>query len=214
MTTLVWFRRDLRLIDNPALSAAYESDDPIIPVFVYSPEEEQPWEPGSASRWYLHHSLIALDEDLSAHGMQLITRSGSSIDRLKALAREFGATRIYWNRLYEPTVIKRDQAVVKALQKAGLEVDVFHDHSLLPPGEIRNSSDQHYRVFTPYWRRLATVLAESTADRGIHSVPVRRRQAVSVLPRPNGSAFPRRESLPAPDGSCNGEPLHRILPRY
>lgn len=50
MTTLVWFRRDLRLRDNAALHAALEVGGPVLPVYIYSPEEEQPWAPGAASR--------------------------------------------------------------------------------------------------------------------------------------------------------------------
>ncbi|MBL9129438.1 MAG: deoxyribodipyrimidine photo-lyase, partial [Verrucomicrobiales bacterium] len=59
--TLVWFRHDLRLGDHPALEAARVSDGPVIPVFVWAPDEEAPWEPGAASRWWLHHALTELD---------------------------------------------------------------------------------------------------------------------------------------------------------
>src|SRR5262245_54072994 len=58
--TLVWFRLDLRLADNPALLAAVDRGCPIIPVFIWSPDEEKPWPPGAASRWWLHQSLASL----------------------------------------------------------------------------------------------------------------------------------------------------------
>ncbi len=60
MTTLVWFRQDLRLADNPALQAAVKRGEPIIPVYLWAPEDEGDWPPGAASRWWLHQSLIAL----------------------------------------------------------------------------------------------------------------------------------------------------------
>ena len=65
-TTLVWFRRDLRLADNPALRQAASAGGQVVAVYVHAPDEEAPWSPGAASRWWLHHSLAALDADLRA----------------------------------------------------------------------------------------------------------------------------------------------------
>ena len=53
MTAIVWFRRDFRLADNPALTAAAESDHSILPVYIHDPEAEGDWAPGSASQWWL-----------------------------------------------------------------------------------------------------------------------------------------------------------------
>ena len=60
-TALVWFRRDLRLADNPALHRAASEYERVIPIYLHAPQEEAPWSPGAASRWWLHHSLAALD---------------------------------------------------------------------------------------------------------------------------------------------------------
>ena len=79
---LVWFRRDLRLADNPALHAAIESGARVIPVFIWSPDEESPWAPGAASRWWLHHSLIALSDDLRERDSRLIIRQGAGRNTL------------------------------------------------------------------------------------------------------------------------------------
>ena len=68
LTALVWFRQDLRLADNPALSAAVAAGARIVPVYVWSPEEEGGWAPGAASRWWLHQSLQALDASLRERG--------------------------------------------------------------------------------------------------------------------------------------------------
>jgi deoxyribodipyrimidine photo-lyase len=65
-TALVWFRRDLRLTDNPALLYALEHAKRIVPLFVHAPAEDGSWEPGAASRWWLHHSLAALDKALQS----------------------------------------------------------------------------------------------------------------------------------------------------
>jgi len=83
--TLVWFRRDLRLTDNPALHAALARGGPVIPVYIWAPEEEGAWSPGSASRWWLHQSLVALDTGLRSKGSRLVIRQGKSLAVLHAL---------------------------------------------------------------------------------------------------------------------------------
>src|SRR5664279_2640783 len=106
MTTLVWFRQDLRLADNPALTAALELGAPIVPVFIHSPAEEAAWRPGGAARWWLHRSLARLDEDLRRLGSRLALRAGpDSLTELMGLAKDTGATRILWNRRYEPAPV-------------------------------------------------------------------------------------------------------------
>jgi deoxyribodipyrimidine photo-lyase len=151
-TTLVWFRRDLRLADNPALQLATAAGGPIVAVFVYAPDEEAPWSPGSASRWWLHHSLAALDADLRRRGMPLTVRRGPSLPALLALAREVGARRVVWNRLYDPATVARDTSVKAALREQGLEVDSCNAALMCEPWTIRTGTGGPYRVFTPFWR--------------------------------------------------------------
>ncbi|MFM8891794.1 MAG: deoxyribodipyrimidine photo-lyase, partial [Planctomycetia bacterium] len=98
-TTVVWFRHDLRLDDNPALAAA-AARGAVVPVFIWAPEEEAPWEPGAASRWWLHHSLGRLAERLAAVGAPLLIRRGPSLETLRKVAREHAATHVAWNRRY------------------------------------------------------------------------------------------------------------------
>ena len=85
---IVWFRRDLRLADNPALAAALNAHATVLPVYVHAPDEEAPWQPGAASRWWLHHSLTSLDADLRARGAALHVRRGETLAALRALATE------------------------------------------------------------------------------------------------------------------------------
>ncbi len=86
-TALVWFRRDLRLTDNPALHDALACCERVIPVYIHAPDEEHPWQPGAASRWWLHHSLKALAEGLEARGSRLIVVEGESLATLRRLIR-------------------------------------------------------------------------------------------------------------------------------
>src|SRR5436190_12540436 len=121
--SLVWFRIDLRLADNPALQAATQRGGPIIPVFIYAPEEEAPWSSGAASRWWLHQSLTSLDASLKKIKSRLIIRRGPSLESLNQLARATKAEAVFWNHRYEPTVIKRDAKIKEALSANGIRAE-------------------------------------------------------------------------------------------
>src|SRR4051812_1332765 len=100
--TIVWFRRDLRLQDNRALSAAVNRGAPIVPVYILDDAGEGNWRAGAASRWWLHHSLARLDESLQAIGSRLIVAHGTSEVVLRELLVQTKASAVYWNRCYEP----------------------------------------------------------------------------------------------------------------
>jgi deoxyribodipyrimidine photo-lyase len=151
-TALLWFRRDLRLADNPALLAAVERAERIVPVYVHSPEEEGDWRAGAASRWWLHHSLAKLDGSLRTRGSPLVIRRGPAAAALEALARETGAESVFWNRLYEPVAVARDTALEQRLRELGLEAASCNGRLLREPWEVRTAQGGPYKVFTPFWR--------------------------------------------------------------
>ncbi len=151
-TALIWFRRDLRLHDNPALSHAVSAHEHVIPVYIHAPQAEAPWMPGQASCWWLHHSLTALADSLHERGSPLLLRQGDSLATLRALVRETGATAVYWNRLYEPASVARDKAIKAALRENGLEVASFNAALLFEPWTVRKDDKTPYQVFTPYWK--------------------------------------------------------------
>lgn len=147
-----WFRLDLRLADNPALRAAIERGGPVVPVFIWSPEEEAPWPPGDASRWWLHQSLRALETQLRAAGSRLVIRREPALETLRALVKETGAGAVFWNRRYEPAVIARDAKVKEALSGKGFVVESFNGALLREPWTVQNQSGKPFQVFTPFWR--------------------------------------------------------------
>lgn len=151
-SSVVWFRQDLRLEDNPALLAAVERGGPVVPVFVWAPEEEAPWSPGSASRWWLHQSLTSLDAELQKVGSRLVIRQGTSLSTLRALVRDVGAQAVFWNRRYEPTVVKRDATIATELRADGVTVESFNAALLFEPGEVRTRQGKPFQVFTPFWK--------------------------------------------------------------
>lgn len=152
MRIIHWFRRDLRLTDNPSLEWACAHADALCLVYIHAPDEEAPWTPGAASNWWLHESLDALRKNLNAQGQRLILRHGASLDELRALASEFKADAITWNRLYEPAAIARDTRIKKALTDDGLNAHSHNAALLLEPWQIRTGADAPYRVFTPFWK--------------------------------------------------------------
>ena len=149
---LVWMRNDLRLADQEALRVAAGRGGAVVPVFVWAPEEEGPWAPGGASRWWLEKSLRSLGQDLRAAGSRLILRRGPVVETLLDLARDTGARAVFWSRRYEPAVVARDARVDRELRAAGLETASFNSALLHEPDTVRNKAGKPYQVFTPYWR--------------------------------------------------------------
>jgi deoxyribodipyrimidine photo-lyase len=146
VTTLVWFRQDLRLADNPALARA--ANGPVVPVYVF--DETLPWSIGAAGRWWLHGSLEALARDLARLGAPLVLRRGAAVPVIDALVRATGAKRVVWNRLYEPAAVARDALMEAGLKSRGIVVESFNAGSLAEPSAL----DRAYQVFTPFWRAL------------------------------------------------------------
>lgn len=151
-TALVWFRQDLRLADNPALRAATLAARAVVPVYVWSPEEEGHWAPGGATRWWLQESLRALDARLRDRDSRLVISRGPTVDALLRIARATGATQIFWNRRYEPAALGVEAALEKRLAAEGMMGLGFHSSRLAPPDAVRSAAGTPYQVFTPFWR--------------------------------------------------------------
>ncbi|MBT8447070.1 MAG: DNA photolyase family protein, partial [Gammaproteobacteria bacterium] len=149
--TIFWFRQDLRLADNPGLTAAC-ARGPVVPVYIAeAPGAAAPWTPGAASRWWLHQSLAQLSARLGEQGLKLIIRRGDPVSVLDELASECGAGAVYWNRRYEPAGIATDRAV-KAALKETLDVESFNGSLLFEPWTVQTGTGTPYRVFTPFSR--------------------------------------------------------------
>ncbi len=151
---ILWFRRDLRLSDNPALSAAAATGDPVIPLFILDEESDGIRPFGGASRWWLHHSLASLAGGLADLGTPLILRRGPADAVLHTLIAETGAKGVFWNRLYDAASIRRDTQVKKALQDSELIAESFNGTLLHEPWTIETKTGKPYSVFTPFWKAI------------------------------------------------------------
>ena len=160
--TLLWLRQDLRLRDNSALRAAVARQQPVIPVYIWSPEEEGSWPPGAASRWWLHRSLSSLAADLAARGVPLVMRRGAADVALFSLIAETKAQSIYWNRLYEPWAVRRDGEIKARLRAEGVQAQSFNASLLFEPSALHTAQGKPYRVFTPFWRACLSRPAPET----------------------------------------------------
>lgn len=172
MTTIVWFRKDLRIHDNLALFEA-SKHGAVLPVFIWSPEEEVYDRFAQASQWWLHHSLKSLANQLQQMGLSLILRKGSSLSILKEIIKESNADALYFNERYEPSIRSRDKEITNVLATDHVEVKTFHSQTLFEPLTIKNKDQQPYKVYTPFWKQCLKM-----------NVPL-------PLPKPSASVAPK-----------------------
>jgi deoxyribodipyrimidine photo-lyase len=147
MTTLLWFRQDLRLRDNPALAAA--QDDEVLPVYILDDDNAGDWRMGAASRWWLHQSLARLNDQLNG---QLAVFKGDPLRIIPELIEKHRLHKVLWNRSYEPWLINRDKKLKNQLQQLGIEAQSFAANLLFEPWEGLKGDGTAYRVFTPYYK--------------------------------------------------------------
>jgi len=149
---ILWFRRDLRLDDNPMLAAAAETGRPLIAVFI---ADDAVTGMGAAPRWRLGQGLEVFGRTLRDHGARLILRRGRALDVLRALIDETGAAGVWWGRLYDAPARARDTEVKQALRDDGLEARSFAGHTLAEPWQVETGSGGHFKVYTPFWKALS-----------------------------------------------------------
>jgi len=150
--TIVWFRDDLRLADNPALHHAIARGAPVVAVYVLDEESTGIRPLGGASRWWLHSSLLALTASLTALGVPLVLRRGPAAAVITDLATLTGAAAVHWNRRYGQAERDVDTQVKAELRADGTEAQSFAGSLLFEPWTIRTLQGNPYSVFTPFWR--------------------------------------------------------------
>ncbi|WP_395638141.1 cryptochrome/photolyase family protein [Pseudolysinimonas sp.] len=151
MTSIVWFRDDLRLADHPALHAALDRGGPVVLLYLFDQESPGIRPLGGATLWWLHHSLRAHAAEIHKRGGRLLLRRGSAEDVLPTLVAETGAEAVFWNRRYGASR-EVDARLTSTLRADGVEVASFAANLLVEPWEVTTAAGEPYQVFTPFWR--------------------------------------------------------------
>ena len=183
---IVWFRQDLRLADNPALTTA--ASGPVVPVFVLDDAAMGDLRYGGAARWWLHHSLAALGADLAARGAPLHLLSGDAVTLLADLATTTGATEIHAGWLPEPWARRQEAALAERLTADGRRLVLHTSTHLLRPEAIASGSGKPYGTYAPFARRVL--------ERGDPADPFPAPSRLHALPGPPTGSLDALDLLP------------------
>ncbi len=145
-----WFRRDLRVSDNTALSEAAKRAEEVIPVFIFEDAFRTGPDVGAARLEFLLQSVESLRKNLAELGHTLIIRCGKSGEILPQLCKEIGAQAVLANKRYEPYAQRRDERVAQVLLKIGVGFELFKDAVVWEEADVLTQADKPYTVFTPY----------------------------------------------------------------
>ena len=163
-----WFRQDLRLSDNPALVHAAKIGR-ILPIYILDDETAGKYRMGRASRCWLHHSLISLNESL---GGKLSIYKGNPKTILDDILKRLDVDAIFWNRCYEPWRMDRDASIKETIARKNIVVESVNGSLLWEPWAIKKSDGTHYKVFTPFYRKGCLQASEPrqplSAPLGVH----------------------------------------------
>ncbi len=168
-TAILWFRKDLRLLDNEALQAA-SAYQFVIPLFIWDPEREEPWQVGAASRWFLHHALEDLSKQLAAKGSRLIFKKGLTLKVFEEFLKNHPVDAVFWNKSYEPSMQIADAKIENFLQCEGIYFQSFENNLLFKAGSILKRDGKPYLVYTAFWRECLKHFAFKT-KKEIHALP-------------------------------------------
>jgi deoxyribodipyrimidine photo-lyase len=154
MRGMVWLRRDLRLHDQPALTAACKECDEVISLFVFDEPLLQMHEFGSHCVHFMLGCLQDLGSSLAELGIPLYWRRGEPVKEVVHSARDLKVDIVYWNRDYEPGALMRDRLVQQRLGKLGVATGTFKDHVVFEAAELRGVTGmplQRYNAYRARW---------------------------------------------------------------
>lgn len=214
MTQLVWFRNDLRVADNAALTAACKQQQPVQACFIVTPAQwqEHDWSPARV-RFVLDHAN-ALSKELAKLGISLSFMTSAtfadSIEKLEEFCRRESIRHVHFNEEYGVNERRRDKAVKHALDDIGVAVNKYRDQTVAPVGTILTQQGEPYSVFTPFSRRWRSWIDE--AQPGLFPIPEPVDEAVEP---PHYDGLPNSFDNPPPRLVETGEDAaHRQLEQF
>ncbi len=149
---VVWLRRDLRLLDNPALNWAARQNRPVLVIYIFETTDGDDWKAGAASNWWLHYSLQSLSNSIKSTGGRLRLFKGTALKVISGVLEVSGADTVVWNRRYEPSSIQTDTSLKQQLSENQITVTSFPGNFCHEPWQVLRQEAYPYRVFTAYWR--------------------------------------------------------------
>ncbi len=159
---IFWYRRDLRLHDNPALEAALSSGDQVLPVFIFDTDILSRLRNRKDARvLFIYRELLSIQRSLEKWGSSLHLFYGNPLEAFRYFTEKFRVHRVYANRDYEPRAELRDRQVEQYLLTKGTEFHTFKDHVIFEKGEVVKEDGAPYTVFTPYSRKWKSLLNHS-----------------------------------------------------
>jgi deoxyribodipyrimidine photo-lyase len=211
-TVIHWFRRDLRVADNTALSEAVKRAETVIPVFIFEDAFRTGPDVGAARLAFLLQAVESLRRDLAELGHSLVIRCGQSEEILPALCREVGAQAVFANKRYEPHAQRRDERVTTALLKIGVGCELFKDAVIWEEQEILTQAGNPYTVFTPYakaWKAKAVPVPRAALGRSKSKTPAPKSDRLPATPDEIG--HPLTQSIPPAGERAAADQLRRFL---
>ncbi|WP_119328085.1 cryptochrome/photolyase family protein [Cysteiniphilum halobium] len=151
---LLWFRQDLRIIDNPALNAAL-TNGVVLPIYIVDNNDAQDWQIGAASKVWLHYALQSLNQTLNNRLQFFI---GDPCEIIAALTHRYNVKQVFWNRLYAPWQVARDKKIKAQLKAQAIEVHSFNSSLLWEPWEVLKSNGEPYKIFSSFKRQALQVM--------------------------------------------------------
>ncbi len=156
---IVWFRRDLRLFDNPALHSACKEKNNILCLYILDEKNARPM--GSAQKWWLHHSLIALNKSLKQIGLNLSLHQGCTLDIFKKIIKDNNISAINFNTVFEPEQLAIDAKLEQLCTTNDIQQNTFHSNVIISPDKILNGQNEPYKVFTSFYKKATTYVSTS-----------------------------------------------------
>jgi deoxyribodipyrimidine photo-lyase len=158
---VVWLRRDLRLHDNAAFAPSHGNDRAVIPLFI-DDDGLDGRALGAASKWWRGRSLAALDQALRRCGSQLVIRRGVAREILPAFLAEAAASTLSFNLSRHPAQAAEEAEIIAAMRARGIAVEAHDANYLHDPAQLRTAAGGAFKVFTPFWNRLAALYRPPT----------------------------------------------------
>ncbi|MBK7711492.1 MAG: deoxyribodipyrimidine photo-lyase [Bacteroidales bacterium] len=157
---IFWFRRDLRLDDNNALSQAASSGLPVLPLFIFDNNITDELPADDPRVTFIYETLLSVDAKLKEYNGSLFIMKGDPLASWKILLNQFGINAVYINKDYEPYAIQRDNSVESLLKTHGIPLLRFKDQVIFEEGEIVKSDGKPYTVYTPFKNKWLNDLKE------------------------------------------------------